>query len=763
MSHMSRTLRRAAVLALMAVAGCLAAAAMSASAQAATDSCPNAELRTGTAAHLPECRAYEQVSPAFKATEVTLDASNMPGVDPAAPDGSAVMFRSRGAIAGQPWGGNTNPSIYISRRTDGQWRTSSLTPRISPTAANFRIDTSSTDLDTSLFTSGGVLASDLEADLLNVYLLDNPSGSVLGSFGVNRPDESSLILPITTPDLGHVVFASRDVLLGTPGIPASEYSIYEFVDGALRLVSVQDDGTPFQVGTFPAGGNISGAIVNDSSTIGGISDDGRHVFFTTLGFGDPAAGVIYRRSDGETTELATPSQVTPADPLGPQPKSFRKATRDGNRLFFTSAEQLTDDANTGPSREARDLYRYDFAADQLVDISAIDGGPVAEVRGLVDVSDDGGRVYYVANGQVVPGEGTPASPNLYLWEDDGTPDGETRFIATLAEDDVASWTVWRGDKQSRVTPDGEHLLFRSSADIPAHDNGDVAQLYLYDADASGGQGALACVSCNPAGDQPLGASTLPANISTATQSWEFTRTLSSDGRYVFFDSDDALVPSDNNGKTDAYVWSDGQAQLLSSGTSPDDSHFYNASADGADAFFVTREQLVGQDADHLVDLYVAKVGGGLEGQRTVVPPSCDGDGCQPASGGGDRESGVASDTFRGLGDVEDARPLALLVRGLSARQVTRLARGRRVGVKVRVGRRGTVRATARARIGKRPRVVATGSAVATAPGAVTVRLRLRPAARRALRAGRTLVIALRVNAPGAQSRAIAYRLKRPRS
>ena len=92
---------------------------------------------------------------------------------------------------------------------------------------------------------------------------------------------------------------------------------------------------------------------------------------------------------------------------------------------------------------------------------------------------------------------------------------------------------------------------------------------------------------------------------------------------LFFESQDVLSPADTNGRIqDVYEWEPegvglcnrkgGCLALISSGHYPKDSHFVNASANGDDVFFATREALVPQDKDgDFMDLYDARVEGGI--------------------------------------------------------------------------------------------------------------------------------------------------------
>lgn len=112
--------------------------------------------------------------------------------------------------------------------------------------------------------------------------------------------------------------------------------------------------------------------------------------------------------------------------------------------------------------------------------------------------------------------------------------------------------------------------------------------------------------------------------------------VSADGSRLFFTAADPLLPlSDSNGRPDAYEWeaqgggscaqAGGCLGLLSSGRSGE-ATFAAASADGADAYFLTAVSLLPADADGLTDLYDARAGGGFPEPEPQI--ECIGDACQ---------------------------------------------------------------------------------------------------------------------------------------
>jgi hypothetical protein len=662
-------------------------------AASAADACPNADARKGAAAHLPECRAYEQVSPVDKnGGSILWNAGGAGAFDGAtggrsvADDGETALMASFGEFADMASGGGLTHNEYLSRRTSTGWETVAMTPRprgIGGGSLRSRAMLSGIDLARSLIGSDGVLTDDMHAvssSSTQVYERDNVFDRLWPLFSVANFE--GFEARTGTPDLTRIAFASQADLL--PGQPdTSAYKVYEVVDRQLRLVSIKPDGTPFETDAVPG---MSKFETNDPSSLAGaVSSGGAHVFFTTpISFDQE----VYRRSHGTTTVHASPSKLAVADPLGRQGKLFRAATPDGGRVLFTSAERLTLDANTGSGATGSDLYRYDIDEDELVDISStpVDGDDGARVQGVVGLDTRAERVYYVGLGAVGSSPGpSEDQPNLYLYED-----GQSRFIATLAVGDEAAWRRWDGRKTARVTADGRFLLFQSAAAIPGHQGGGVSQLYRFDAEADP-QDALECVSCNPTGSAPAGASFVSPHAEVMAGWWELPRALSGDGRRVFFSSGDALVGRDSNGKVDAYMWRDGVVSLLSSGTSPVDSFFYNASVDGDDAFFLTRDALVAQDGDNLSDLYDARVNGGF---APAVDSDCLGEACQGSASGAPSASDPASEGFRGRGSGGSLRVAGLRVSRLSRAQLTRLVRGRAVGLRVRVGAPGVVRAVA---------------------------------------------------------------------
>jgi hypothetical protein len=83
--------------------------------------------------------------------------------------------------------------------------------------------------------------------------------------------------------------------------------------------------------------------------------------------------------------------------------------------------------------------------------------------------------------------------------------------------------------------------------------------------------------------------------------------FSEDGRKVFFDTEEPLVPSDIDTQYDTYMRSDGVTTLLSTGPNGGNGPYFSQvagnSPDGSHAFFNTSESLVSADTDRQSDLY----------------------------------------------------------------------------------------------------------------------------------------------------------------
>jgi hypothetical protein len=239
---------------------------------------------------------------------------------------------------------------------------------------------------------------------------------------------------------------------------------------------------------------------------------------------------------------------------------------------------------------------------------------------------------------------------------------------------VVSWVNSLTLPLSRVTPDGRTLLFEASngAGLPPgylHGRCDenankssthlCSEAYVYRADSSTpGDPDIVCASCNLALPGALGDtfSSVRKGNGAPYPTPYINRALTDDGRYVFFDTSEALVPEDTNNAIDAYEYDvqSGQARLISSGTDPANSYFMDSSADGHDVFFATRAQLVGWDTDQAYDLYDARIGGGFP--EPVADVGCSGDECQGQAAAAPGVAALGSSVFRGLGDFRSQLP-----------------------------------------------------------------------------------------------------------
>jgi hypothetical protein len=280
---------------------------------------------------------------------------------------------------------------------------------------------------------------------------------------------------------------------------------------------------------------------------------------------------------------------------------FQAATPNGALAFFSKENHL---------------FRYDVATETIADLT-----PAGGVQGMLGASEDGSHVYYLGAG------------GLFLNRNGA----DTKVAATA---DLTNVPPSLGT--ARVSADGIHLAFVSSAELTDYDNTDHSskkpdsEVYLYDAN---GGGSLVCVSCNPTGGRPSGPSSIPGAVANgkaegATHTYK-PRALSANGRRLFFDSVDALVVGDKNELSDVYEWEaegvgscqkpGGCLQLISGGEGKDNARFIDASADGSDVLFLTGYSLVPSDPGS-VDLYDARAGGGFPVPPTPIP--CTGDACQ---------------------------------------------------------------------------------------------------------------------------------------
>ena len=724
--------------------------------------CANAQFRSGSSERLPDCRAYELVSPLQKGGQ---DATTVHPVLPAqasnceAAEPCAVVYMSVGAaFAGDP--GNEYPNAYLGARGPTGWQTTPLSPPTPQAPANndpklsyaFSEDLSQAVLRVPL----QQLTEGAPAGVYNLYLR-KPNGEYSLITTVAPPDppqagcgscfehEDAVAFAGASQEFGHVLFETNDSL--QMGAPGGVQNLYEETAGHLRLVGVLPDGVIPTGGAMPGGGiRASGEDAHELKHA--ISVDGSKVLFEAVADGgppdEPQLGdtEIYDRIDGSSTvEVSAPASgaepskcETSAGVCSAQPAQFWAASGDGSVVYFTSKAALTRESHTGPEPEdpGNDLYRYDVDSGTLTDLTPNawgeeqqSKGPVEEpdgasVLGVVGTSEDGAYVYFVAEGHLASGA-LAGQPNLYVWHEHGGSTGSVSFIATLAapveeepEDiergrlgeafpynsDVEDWTSWPTASQAYVTPDGTHLAFMSAKPLTGYENADEAgqrvhEVFEYDAET----GSLVCASCDPSGARPLGSAFLGATLDErASTPFHQPRSLSDDGSRLFFSSPDPLAGS-GGGSVKLFEYEDGGISSISGPQAGGEAVFLDASASGNDVFFATRERLTEGDTDELLDVYDARVDGGLP-VLTQPLSSCEDSACLEPLNRPPLLALPASASFSGSGNLLPPLPPSpskLTRKQLLARALARCRRLRSSK------RRSSCTALARRRYGPKPK------------------------------------------------------------
>jgi hypothetical protein len=602
----------------------------------AVASCPNESVRVGLSASLPDCRAYELVTPpdvnGRVLVPITIEAERdgFP-TDLQAASGNNFIYLTYNRPLLAPGGAGGIFDVYEAARGADGWET---LRRRSPDGY---LQETSWAFPGGMDENHGFAFSRFRGAPGGTLLFpDNSLQTIaIGSLGDEplaqgryiSPGAEHIIFSTGSFDSGGSIFCRADCVIAQlePNAPpAGTGAIYDRTPtGPTKVVSLLPSNLP------PAAGQ--------DAQYQGASHDGSVVAFKI-------DGDLYVRIDNTETKEVTSGAA-----------SFAGLSSDGSYLFYVSG----GDQGT--------IHRFDTRAGTDVAIN-----PTAEGQ-VVNVSADGSHVYFISEEQI-EGEGLALKPNLYVWSDDAAASAHpVRHIATVAPTDlhrtsgdleppVPSLTAWTpvvtnpspgaayegieqgpGADSSRTTPHGNVLVFESRAKLTSYDNGGHTEIYRYSAADS-----IQCLSCNP-----LQAPTGDAHLENlkVLRAGIVIHNLSEDGTRVFFETPEGLVGRDTDGINDIYQWHEGgeagSIDLISSGHSveykpvllpgfeeeawfPRANTIFSVTPSGSDVFFQAQDELVeGAGGGGTSGIYDARVNGGFP--NNPPPAACAEEGCRPAT------------------------------------------------------------------------------------------------------------------------------------
>jgi hypothetical protein len=593
---------------------------------------------------LPDGRKYELVTPPEKNDALT--GLVFPGLGTyVSKDGKRVMspsvqcFGEPGSCVGARGLSGTG---YAFERGGGGWMARALTL---PTS---RFETNTVTL-TGVNSGVALFSAPSAVGVSDGFYRLQPNG-VIEDVGPMAENSDFRIFKgaVATGNMSHIVYETKEsAWLFDEGGPLQ--ALYEYVGSG--------NASPQLVGVSGGAGSRDLIGICGTAMFKGeeaLSEDGRTVYFGVerCGSGSLAnVGVpvpafeLYARVDGSRTVKISEKVAGSCETAGclgspAGDAEFQGASSDGTRAYFTSTQQLTDDASqdsessdsavTGcyATKGGGGCNLYESVCPnhcenpgerQLVDVSAGDssgGGP--QVQGVVAVPTDGSHVYFVAKGVLsseANSEGEEAQPgadNLYVY-DNASP-GHATFIGQLSSADEEEWHSGIGF--ANVTPDGRFLVFTSARALTKDDTRSEgpAQVYRYDSQT----GSLVRISIGEGGYNDNGnLSEANARIvlsgiggsSGGVGSPRTDPTMSDDGSYVFFESGAALTPQALETAQNVYEYHNGHVSLISDGkdSSPNGVTVLGSSASGEDVFFTSADHLTSQDIDSQRDIYDAHI------------------------------------------------------------------------------------------------------------------------------------------------------------
>lgn len=610
--------------------------------------CPNEAFRTGLSVQLPDCRAYEQITPVDK--EGAKDIFNY---NPAegervhvGADGNHVMVDAPGL----QWGSSPDPSrsTYVFTRQEDGWQMVSARPPGETGGITYgepalwSPDLTSIGFDHVGWATGGADSPDVEVRV-------GPAGGpyeTIATIPRSKIGSSGEALVAESANASTYVLATIDRTLAPGHVSAttSGNDLYEYSHGVLRQLNVTGEATTIgKCGSKIARGPFELSHITEESSPYAVSADGSRSFFEAVPGSDCAEPAnLYMRSAGTQTLDIGAYRFIAANP---------------------EDSELILGRNSGSEYEYF-LYDVETASAKLL-------FSTPEELNTPIVSEDFTAIYFQTTGQLNP-EAPPLSAdsgseaqNFYRYD---IPTASLHFLFQAAGGPKIS-------AQEETSADGRYLYF-DGYEVGALPAGTANEkVYRYDNAA----GVVQCMSCASSTDPEPKLSAFFQNRGDP-DIWRLP--ASQNGDFVFFDTPSALVPQDVDGEiapeagkgvgehaslfystsSDVYEWRkngiDGCAHvqgclaLITSGTGGLENAFLGTDASGRDVFFATHAQLAATDTDGSGDVYDARIGGGFA-PPAPGPVECEGAACStPLAAPVD--STPASLSFSGSGNLAPA-------------------------------------------------------------------------------------------------------------